>query len=145
MYSLNLKPGTYKYAKHHSTFGLDLDAWLFDFLDALSLDPTRPCINEQECGFYNLFIKSGIYVKAVNTTKTMFDLEKYIAKALIFYGLITTGDYTAYCCKTRKRLHIYNQYLYFERGSIKKRKESLLLWLKTKLAEYDIDIEDTCC
>lgn len=154
MYSVKLKNGSFKYDFHNKKIGTNLDEWLIELLTNLGVTLTLPSVGGTDttcysnCGIFaknNLFLKSGTTIKTSKTLNTMFDLEEYVVRLLIFYDLIETADYTTYCCNHKKRLHIFKDIIYFEKGKFSDKKSSILKWFKEKADEWSITLTDPCC
>lgn len=151
MYHVRLKKGSFKYGSKNDKIGINLDEWLYILLSNLSFDPNGCTSLNPKCAYkpspnFNLFLKSGTYIKTPKTTSTMFNLEEYIVKLLIFWGKMTDNDYKTYCCKYKNKLNLFKEVVYFERGIPIDKSGLIRNWLKRRLSDWGIGgVVDPCC
>ena len=136
MKDIRLNTSAYKIVEKNGP-GVNLDAWLYKRLKFYGLTPINGCCKDK---IFMLF--SGVSIYDHKNENTYFDIEKWLKKILLEFGLVTQIDLDNLCCPTDKTLKIFKEFVYFGKDI---KKDSLRQWLKNNLEQFNITYIDSCC
>jgi|688.fasta_scaffold485731_2 hypothetical protein len=142
---IKIKQG-YAKVTQQEDYGFNFDHWVLNMLNRYDIANIGECCN----GGYHLVINPGIIKRSKynNNQKSLFNLEKWLKKMLIYYGVVADtylfegGEVS--CCPTKEATFLQSDALYFT----KKRKNndlSLEKRLYLLLNDWDLNPEDPCC